>query len=128
MPKSGLPCLLMQVAAAGVLALVIMVLVIKGAEMFYGEPEQTGRGYTVDVAGTPPATPMAASASAGAAAGAPPKEVDIMPYLAKADLALGEKIIKRCQVCHNFEKGGPNNVGPQPVWAGRPQSSDGSRF
>ena len=32
-----------------------------------------------------------------------------------ADLAAGEKVISRCQQCHDFTKGGPNKIGPN-LW------------
>jgi cytochrome c len=36
----------------------------------------------------------------------------IVPLLAAADPAAGEKVAKKCGACHSFEKGGPNKVGP----------------
>lgn len=100
-----------QVAAAIVFAAVVTVAIVKFADVFYGKPEDASRGYKVDIANTPAAVATTESASAGHSHEAP-KEVDIIPYLEKADLALGEKIIKQCQACHNFTKGGPNMVGP----------------
>ncbi len=35
--------------------------------------------------------------------------------IAEADVARGQKIAKACAACHNFEKGGPNGVGPN-LW------------
>jgi len=32
--------------------------------------------------------------------------------LATADIAAGEKLLKRCTACHSFEEGGKNKVGP----------------
>lgn len=55
-------------------------------------------------------------AEATADAGAAPKGPgDIKPLLAKADLANGEKIFKKCAVCHTIEKGDANKVGPN-LW------------
>lgn len=45
------------------------------------------------------------------AADAPATE-DITPYLAKADVAKGKTTAKACLVCHSFEKGAPNKLGP----------------
>jgi cytochrome c len=36
----------------------------------------------------------------------------IAPLLAKADPKKGEADTKPCQVCHSFDKGGPNKIGP----------------
>ncbi len=36
----------------------------------------------------------------------------ILDMLASADVAAGEKLIKKCTSCHSFDEGGPNKVGP----------------
>ncbi|MEM7072138.1 MAG: cytochrome c family protein [Pseudomonadota bacterium] len=36
----------------------------------------------------------------------------ILPLLASADLARGEKLARRCVACHSFDAGGANRVGP----------------
>jgi cytochrome c len=58
------------------------------------------------VAGTP-ATPAPSEKAA-----APPKLEPITPLLAKADVKKGEAETKICQVCHTFNKGEPNKIGP----------------
>jgi cytochrome c len=45
------------------------------------------------------------------AAAAQPIEV----YLAKADVAKGQQVFNKCTACHNAEKGGPNQLGPN-LW------------
>lgn len=50
-----------------------------------------------------------------ASADAAPEEEAIGPLLASADVAAGEKLLKRCVACHSFEEGGANKVGPQ-LW------------
>ena len=61
------------------------------------------------VAGT--AAP-AVAASATPAPAASDKPVDIAPLLAKADVAAGEQVSKKCAACHTFTKGRKNGVGP----------------
>src|SRR5271169_5889907 len=39
----------------------------------------------------------------------------IEPLLAKADPKRGEQLAKVCVVCHTFNKGGPNKIGPN-LW------------
>jgi cytochrome c len=73
------------------------------AEELYHEDEGEKRGYKVEG--------VAEDASA-AAAPAEEKPVDITPYLAKADMTLGQQLLGRCATCHSFEKGKPNGVGP----------------
>lgn len=62
-------------------------------------------GYVISVA-------EAAPTAEGAAA---PAAVPFPELLAKADVAKGESISKKCAACHSFEKGGPNKVGPD-LW------------
>ncbi len=52
------------------------------------------------------------------------KAVPIATLLQNADADKGQGIFKRCQACHNGEKGGPNKVGPN-LWGvvGRPVAS-----
>lgn len=40
---------------------------------------------------------------------------DIKPFLERANLANGEKIFKKCAVCHNIGKGQPHKIGPS-LW------------
>jgi cytochrome c len=47
----------------------------------------------------------------GGAAAEQPIEV----YLAKADPAKGQQIFNKCMACHNADKGGPNQLGPN-LW------------
>ena len=46
------------------------------------------------------------------AAAAPVELPPVGPLLAAADIAAGQDQTKKCAVCHSFEKGGPNKVGP----------------
>src|ERR1700687_5980087 len=43
---------------------------------------------------------------------APEAKPDWGTVLPTADVAAGEKIHQRCLQCHDFEKGGPNKIGP----------------
>lgn len=54
-----------------------------------------------------------AAGDAGSAAAAAP--VDIMPLIAAADPAEGQKVFGKCKACHNADKGGANQVGPN-LW------------
>lgn len=52
-------------------------------------------------------------APAGATAAKGPAPVEpVLPLLAKADPASGEKEAKKCAACHTFDQGGANKVGP----------------
>lgn len=91
-----------KIAAAIFLAGIIAMVSGLIAEGLHGEGEPEKRGFKVEIA----------AEEGGEAAAAEQKPVDIIPYLAKADLKLGEQLIGRCTSCHTFEKGKPNGVGP----------------
>ena len=62
-----------------------------------------------------PAKPAFVVASARHAApqpGPPRAPKSIVPLLAKADVKKGESLTTVCQICHTFNKGGPNKIGP----------------
>jgi cytochrome c len=48
-------------------------------------------------------------------AGAAPAEQPIEVYLASADPAKGQQIFNKCMACHNADKGGANQMGPN-LW------------
>ncbi len=42
-------------------------------------------------------------------------KIDVIALLAKANPENGANLIKKCTMCHDFTKGGPNRVGPN-MW------------
>lgn len=67
-----------------------------------------------------PEKPGYAIAAAEGAGGAAPAEAaaadtPVGVVLAKADASKGATIFKKCEACHNGDKGGPNKVGPN-LW------------
>ena len=42
--------------------------------------------------------------------------IDVVALLAKASAENGAVIVKKCVICHDFSKGGPNKVGPN-LWS-----------
>lgn len=65
------------------------------------------------------------STSPAAPAAKPQPEESIAKLLASADPARGKGDARVCSTCHNFEKGGPNLVGPN-LWGvvDRPRASE----
>jgi cytochrome c len=97
-----------KIAGAVLLAGVIAMVCGLASEGLYGSSEhghgkEAKRGFTIAGAET------ASEGGAPAAAEAP---VDIAPFMAKADAAAGQNIVKKCTSCHTFDKGGKNGVGP----------------
>ena len=95
------------------------------AKQAAGSAEAT-TGTTTDAGAAPATTEQPATGTAEAPATTAPAEPtqqaaapagggDIAELLKTADAAQGEKLAKKCGACHNFEKGGPNKVGPN-LW------------
>ena len=40
------------------------------------------------------------------------EKIDIGALMVMGDIALGEKVFKKCAACHSIVKGGKNNIGP----------------
>jgi cytochrome c len=40
------------------------------------------------------------------------EKIDIVALMAMGDIALGEKVFKKCAACHSIVKDGKNNIGP----------------
>jgi cytochrome c len=81
-------------------------------------PEQPAKpGYDI---------PVPEKAPAGGAPKEPAQpEVPLGELLAKADVGRGQSAAQKCGICHTFDKGGKNLVGPN-LWGivGRPKASE----
>ena len=75
------------------------------AEGIFAGPRKIVAGYALP---EEEAKPVAAAEGAA-------KAEPLPVLLAKADAKRGEAGVKACASCHNFEKGGPNKVGPN-LW------------
>ncbi|MDA7597011.1 c-type cytochrome [Candidatus Pelagibacter sp.] len=71
--------------------------------IFHVEKPKTS-GYTVDVE---QATTVSSSVETAVV-----EKIDIAALMAMGDIALGEKVFKKCAACHSITKGGKNNIGP----------------
>src|SRR6476661_8210794 len=74
---------------------------IVAGEMFHSERPEKG-GYPIEG--------VVQEGEGGAAA-----EQPIEVYLAKADPAAGQQVFNKCMACHNADKGGANQLGPN-LW------------
>lgn len=92
------------IGAILVALLVIKVVDIAGDAMLHAKvPEK----HAYPVAGLAPAQP-----SGGEAKKVEVQLAAIGPMLAKASAEQGAQVAKKCTVCHSFDKGGANKVGP----------------
>ncbi len=83
------------------------------AGMIFSRQESEKPGYEIAVQAPVEKTPAAA-----------PTEQSITALLATASVDRGKTAVRKCEACHNFQKGGPNKVGPN-LWGivGRPIAS-----
>ncbi len=91
------------VAAVLMVALLVIGISKLSKVIFYVEKPKTP-GYAVEVE---QATTVASSSEK-----AVEEKVDIVKLMAMGDIALGEKVFKKCAACHSIVKGGKNNIGP----------------
>ena len=91
------------VAAVLMVALLIIGIGKLSNIIFHVEKPKTP-GYAVEVEQT---TTVSSSTEK-----AVEEKVDIASLMAMGDIALGEKVFKKCAACHSIVKGGKNNIGP----------------
>ena len=58
---------------------------------------------------------QAAATTPGATAAAAKQVEPIAPILASANIDTGKKAAQKCAICHSFDKGGANKIGPN-LW------------
>ena len=91
------------IAAVLMVALLIIGIGKLSNVIFHVEKPKTP-GYSVDVE-------QAVTASASSPETVVEK-IDIAALMAMGDIAVGEKVFKKCAACHSIVKGGKNNIGP----------------
>ena len=91
------------VAAILMVALLIIGIGKLSNVIFHVEKPKTP-GYTVDIER---ATTVSSLTDAAVT-----EKIDIASLMSMGDVALGEKVFKKCAACHSIVKGGKNNIGP----------------
>ncbi len=76
------------------------------ADILYQPKINVKQGYEVEVT---QAAPVAAADQELEV------QVDVIALLANASVSNGANLVKKCTMCHDFTKGGPNRVGPN-MW------------
>ncbi len=90
------------VAAVLMVALLIIGIGKLSNVIFHVEKPETP-GYTVEIEQTATVTTSEKAIE---------EKIDIVALMAMGDVAIGEKIFKKCAACHSINKGGKNNIGP----------------
>jgi cytochrome c len=91
------------VAAVLMVALLVIGIGKLSKVIFHVEKPKTP-GYAVEV--------EKATTEASSTKTAVEEKIDIAALMAMGDIALGEKVFKKCAACHSIVKGGKNNIGP----------------
>jgi cytochrome c len=76
------------------------------ADILYHPNLNPKPGYVVEVTSAPAASDTGAPIEV---------KVDVIALLANANAENGANLVKKCTMCHDFTKGGPNRVGPN-MW------------
>ena len=92
------------IAAVLMVALLVIGIGKLSSLIFYVEKPETP-GYTVEVA-------QVNNNSTSETSKIVEDKIDISALLAMGDVAIGEKVFKKCAACHSIIKGGKNNIGP----------------
>ena len=93
-----------KIVAAVLMVALLVIGIDKLSDTVFRVEKPKTPGYAVNVE----QTVTVSSASTEAAV----EEVDIAALMALGDLAVGEKVFKKCAACHSIVKGGKNNIGP----------------
>ena len=93
-----------KIIAAVLMVALIVIGIGKLSEVIFHVEKPKTPGYSVDIE---QAIVVNASTSETVE-----EKIDIASLMAMGDLAVGEKVFKKCAACHSIVKGGKNNIGP----------------
>ena len=93
-----------KIVAAVLMVALLVIGISKLSNIIFHVEKPNTPGYAVEV--EQGATVSSTSKSAVE------EKIDIVALMAMGDIALGEKVFKKCAACHSIVKGGKNNIGP----------------
>ena len=93
-----------KIIAAVLMVALLVIGIGKLSDVIFHIEKPKTPGYAVDIE-------QVATASATSSETVEEK-IDIAVLMAMGDLAVGEKVFKKCAACHSIVKGGKNNIGP----------------
>ncbi len=94
-----------KIIAAILMVALLVIGIGKLSDVIFHVEKPKTPGYSVELE---QATTMDTVASSDTAE----EKVDIAALISLGDLAIGEKVFKKCSACHSIVKGGKNNIGP----------------
>ena len=93
-----------KIVAAVLLVALLVIGIGKLSDVIFHVEKPKTPGYAVDV--------EQAVITSVASSETTEEKIDIAALMALGELAVGEKVFKKCAACHSIVKGGKNNIGP----------------
>ena len=93
-----------KIIAAVLMVALLVIGIGKLSDIIFHVEKPKTPGYAVDVEQTITANTISAETVE--------EKIDIVALMAMGDIAVGEKVFKKCAACHSIVKGGKNNIGP----------------
>ena len=94
-----------KIIAAVLLVALLVIGIGKISDVIFHVNKPKTPGYVIEVE-------QAVSSSAELSSDSIEEKIDIVALMALGDIAVGEKVFKKCAACHSIVKGGKNNIGP----------------
>ncbi len=94
-----------KIIAAVLLVAILIIVIGKISDVVFHVDKPEKPGYVVEVE-------QVSSSSAEMSVTTTEEKIDIAALMALGDLAVGEKVFKKCAACHLINKGGENKIGP----------------
>ena len=95
-----------KIIAAVLLVALLIIGIGKISDVVFHVDKPEKPGYVVEV------EQVSSSSSTEMSVTTTEEKIDIAALMALGDLAVGEKVFKKCAACHSIAKGGKNNIGP----------------
>ena len=93
-----------KIVAAVLMVALLVIGIGKLSDVIFHVEKPKTPGYAVDV--------EQAVITSAASSETTEEKIDIAALMAMGELAVGEKVFKKCAACHSIVKGGKNNIGP----------------
>ena len=93
-----------KIVAAVLMVALLVIGIGKLSDVIFHVEKPKTPGYAVDV--------EQAVITSVASSETTEEKIDIAALMALGELAVGEKVFKKCAACHSIVKGGKNNIGP----------------
>tara|TARA_Y100000992_G_scaffold52411_1_gene31105 strand:+ start:1651 stop:2193 length:543 start_codon:yes stop_codon:yes gene_type:complete len=94
-----------KIVAAILLVALLIIGIDKVSDVVFHVEKPKTPGYVVEVAQVNNSTSTIINETVET-------KIDIAALMALGDVAVGEKVFKKCSACHSIVKGGKNNIGP----------------